>query len=308
MKQKYLLSIFQIQIVKMKIVHSKILMKRNQINPRRICLWSQYDSWRIKWDIYIMLLATISWFLVPYNIAFQNEFDNTIYSDLFEAVGNFCFIFDIFISFRTTYVDDSTQDEVTDWKKIAKQYLKGRFWIDFLASIPFDYVTYLYQGSNTFFLDFFKLLKLFRVLRLSKLVAYMNIKNEIKNSIRLIKLIFFLLLFLHWLGWSWFFIIKQNQDWIPPLDSYSGDDVIYNRGNYYQYFEMFYYALLILGGNDISPKGLFQIIFTIFMLIICSIVNAIILGNFTVMLTSLNRKSSRFQEKLENVTDVMKKS
>ena len=139
-------------------------------------MWSQYDPWRIKWDIFVILLATISWFLVPYNISFQNEFDNTIYSDIFDAFMNFWFIFDIFINFRTTYVDDSTQDEVTNWKRIAIEYIKGKFWVDLLASIPFDYVSYVYQGSNTFFLDFFKLLKLFRVLRLSKLVAYMNLK------------------------------------------------------------------------------------------------------------------------------------
>ena len=115
-----------------------------------------------------------------------------------------------------------------------------------------------------------------------------------------------MLLFIHWLGCCWFFIVKQNQNWIPPLDSYTGGDNVYNKGNYYQYFEMLYYALLIFGGNDISPNGLFQIAFIIIMLIFCSIANAIILGNITVMLTSLNRKSSRFQEKLENVTDVMK--
>ena len=95
---------------------------------------------------------------------------------IFDAFMNFWFIFDIFINFRTTYVDDSTQDEVTNWKRIAIEYIKGKFWVDLLASIPFDYVSYVYQGSNTFFLDFFKLLKLFRVLRLSKLVAYMNLK------------------------------------------------------------------------------------------------------------------------------------
>lgn len=34
--------------------------------------------------------------------------------------------------------------------------------------------------------------------------------------------------------------------------------------------------------------------------------NAIIFGNFAVMLQSMNRKSSLFQEKLETTTDVMK--
>lgn len=51
---------------------------------------------------------------------------------------------------------------------------------------------------------------------------------------------------------------------------------------------------------------MFETVFIVVILIVCSIVNAVILGNVTVMLQSLNRKSSRFQEKLENVTDIMK--
>lgn len=62
----------------------------------------------------------------------------------------------------------------------------------------------------------------------------------------------------------------------------------------------------MLGGNDIGPRGEFQLLFISTMLVTCAIGNAIIFGNFAVMLQSLNRKSSLFQEKLESITDVMK--
>jgi len=48
------------------------------------------------------------------------------------------FFIDIIVNFRTSFTNTMTGDEVTDFKLIAKNYLKLRFWIDVLATIPFD--------------------------------------------------------------------------------------------------------------------------------------------------------------------------
>lgn len=107
---------------------------------------------------------------------------------------------DILINFRTSYLNELTGAEVVNLKAIAKKYLKGRFLVDFLASIPVEIFTYMFVGGskdNTFVLQMFGLLKLVRVLRLSRLIAYMNLKNDVKMSLKLIKLIFFLVMFLH---------------------------------------------------------------------------------------------------------------
>lgn len=182
-----------------------------------------------------MFLATLSCFTVPYNVTFPNEVDESEYSTIIEGLINFCFIADILISFRTTFIDESTQEEVIKEKAIAIQYLKGRFWIDLLASIPFDYLMFLFSSGNTFYLNFFRLLKLFRILRLSKLIAYLNLRNEIKSSLRIIKLMFFLILFLHCLGCSWFFIAQQKEQWIPPLDYVFVKTEIYTESNLLKY-------------------------------------------------------------------------
>ena len=49
------------------------------------------------------------------------------------------FFFDIAICFNTAYVDEKG-DYITDRKKIALDYLKGWFWIDFISNIPLDYI------------------------------------------------------------------------------------------------------------------------------------------------------------------------
>lgn len=254
-----------------------------------------------------MLLAILNCFQVPYNVAFSNPIDESIYSTLVDAIINVFFILDIFINFCTTYIDSDSKEEVTNYKLIALSYLKGRFIIDLLASIPFDYVNYLHSNTDTIFFELFSLLKLVRILRLSRLITYLNLRNEVKSSLRLVKLMFFLILFLHCLGCGWFFIVKQTEKWIPPLDYVFIDTTIYTENHFMQYCTSLYHAVLMLGGNDVGPRGEYELIFTSVILIFCAIVNAIILGNFAVMLQSLNRKSSMFQEKVEKVTDVMKK-
>ena len=80
-------------------------------------------------------------------------------------------------------------------------------------------------------------------------------------SLKLGKLIFFLILFLHCLGCVWFFIAKQNKEWIPPLDYVWIQTDIYDEGVFYQYIISLYHAILMLGGNDVGPRGSFQLSF-----------------------------------------------
>jgi hypothetical protein len=57
-----------------------------------------------------------------------------ILSDLID----YCFMTDIVISFRTTYQDPFTGEEVYQQKKIANHYFYGRFWIDLISTIPVE--------------------------------------------------------------------------------------------------------------------------------------------------------------------------
>jgi hypothetical protein len=57
---------------------------------------------------------------------------------IINSIIDFVFLMDIFVNFRTSYINPRTGDEVFEPKKIAKNYVKGRFWIDSLATVPFD--------------------------------------------------------------------------------------------------------------------------------------------------------------------------
>ena len=134
----------------------------------------------------------------------------------------------------------------------------------------------------------------------------MNIKDDIKMSLKLGKLVFFLIMYIHWVGWIWFFIAKQNEEWIPPLDYVFIVTDIYKEDAFHKYWSSLYHAMLTLGGNDIGPRGSFQLAWITTLLFAGSIINASIFGNIAVLLQQLNRKSTKFQEKVENANAAMK--
>jgi hypothetical protein len=167
----------------------------------RHCMFRSGDGFRVKWDIFIMLLAIYSCFIVPVQFSFDPEFAKGLVFILADLTVNVIFFIDIIVNFRTTFIHRKTGKEVTSRFEIAVNYLKFRFWIDFLATIPFDTVGILFiQEDNTSLLQLFSLLKLVRVLRLGRIISMMKVKDEIKLSLRIVKLVFFLMLYLHCLG------------------------------------------------------------------------------------------------------------
>ena len=100
------------------------------------------------------------------NIAFAIE--QTTFMDIFNLCIDMLFMVDIVVSFRTTFINTKTGDEIWNPKMIGKRYvLGGRFWIDLLSSIPMDQFG---SGDAAEFLAAFGMLKLMRVTRISRII------------------------------------------------------------------------------------------------------------------------------------------
>jgi len=65
-----------------------------------------------------------------------------------------------------------TGQEVRCPKKIAIRYLKFYFWIDMLSAVPFNLL------SENKIVNLLALIKVFRLFRLKKLVAYMHFDTK----------------------------------------------------------------------------------------------------------------------------------
>jgi hypothetical protein len=184
-----------------------------------------------------MFLATWNCFYVPFNVAFEADIFGKKPSAVMNWLIDILFMIDVVVNFRTAILDEKTGKEIYNGKVIALNYLRGKFWIDMLASLPFDFITLFFRNAdgNSLTFQLFGLLKLVRILRLSRLITYMNLKNDVKMSLKLGKLIFFLVMYIHCVGCAWFFIAKQNENWIPPLDYVYIETDIYEEDALQQY-------------------------------------------------------------------------
>ena len=86
-----------------------------------------------------------------------------------------------------------------DGKIIATSYLKGRFILDLIAAIPFELIQKSLSASRSLsHLGILSLFKIIRVLRFTKVISYLNTTDDIKWSLKFFKLIFYLIIYLHW--------------------------------------------------------------------------------------------------------------
>lgn len=161
---------------------------------------------RLYWDCWIIILAIWNSLYIPYDIAFSPSISDNWLMIFFNALIDFNFFIDIILTFRTTYYD-SDGEEVFDWKKIAKKYLLGRFFIDLISTIPLD------SMGNLPVLQTFQLLKLFRLSRISKIIKNLPLKEDLKTIIKVLNLIFMLFIYIHCIACIDFLIVNQSKKW-----------------------------------------------------------------------------------------------
>ena len=73
-----------------------------------------------------------------------------------------------------------------------------------------------------------------------------------------------------------------------------------------KYWNAVYHAVLMLTGNDIGPRGSFQVAFCTVSLLIGAMINANIFGEMAVLMAGLSKKAAKFQGMLDGANTAMK--
>lgn len=74
----------------------------------------------------------------------------------------------------------------------------------------------------------------------------------------------------------------------------------------FQYWMSIYHAVLLLTGNDIGPRGWFQVAFTAFFITMGALINANMFGQLAVIVSTINRKTTQFHDKIDISNTAMK--
>ena len=169
---------------------------------------------KTSWDLFIIVLVLVNSVTIPLEMSFSDlEVLNSNWYNVMEVLINISFVLDIIVNFFTYFKSPKTGLFVTDRWEIAKNYMCGpRFTIDILASIPFEHFQSVEEGQEESSVQGYQnvtgLLKLFRLLRIGRLVTYMRIKDSFKLGFRIIAITFALIIIIHYIGCFWFLAVR----------------------------------------------------------------------------------------------------
>lgn len=134
--------------------------------------------------------------IIPVGITFFTEQTTTPWI-IFNVASDTVFLLDLIMNFRTGTVNEDSSEIILDPKVIKMNYLKSWFVVDFISSIPVDYIflivekgmdSEVYKTARALrIVRFTKILSLLRLLRLSRLIRYIHQWEEVSHPFFFLK-------------------------------------------------------------------------------------------------------------------------
>lgn len=137
----------------------------------------------------MLLLMVGNLIIIPVGITFFKD-EHTPAWIVFNVVSDTFFLVDLVLNFRTGIVKEDSTEIILDPQQIKVKYLRSWFAVDFISSIPVDYIFLIVETriDSDFYktaralriVRFTKILSLLRLLRLSRLIRYIHQWEEVR--------------------------------------------------------------------------------------------------------------------------------
>ncbi|KAI4901433.1 hypothetical protein NFI96_014720 [Prochilodus magdalenae] len=278
-------------------------------------------SW-FYWDLIMLIMMMGNLIIIPVGITFFSEQTTTTWL-VFNVASDTIFLVDLVMNFRTGIVNEESSEIILDPKVIKMNYLKSWFVVDFLSSIPVDYIflivekgfdSEVYKTARALrIVRFTKILSLLRLLRLSRLIRYIHQWEEIFHMtydlasavVRIFNLIGMMLLLCHWDGCLQF-LVPLLQDFPPDCWVSLNGMVNDSWGKQYSYalFKAMSHMLCI-GYGARAPVSMSDLWITMLSMIVGATCYAMFVGHATALIQSLDSSRRQYQEKYKQVEQYM---
>ncbi|XP_055359140.1 potassium/sodium hyperpolarization-activated cyclic nucleotide-gated channel 3-like isoform X2 [Betta splendens] len=269
----------------------------------------------------MLLLMMGNLIVLPVGITFF-RYENTPSWIIFNVVSDTLFMVDLVLNFRTGIVKEDSTEILLDPRAIRQNYLRSWFLVDFVSSIPVDYIflmvdsldSEVYRTARALrIVRFTKILSLLRLLRLSRLIRYIHQWEEIFHMtydlasamVRIVNLIGMMLLLCHWDGCLQF-LVPMLQDF--PPDCWVSKNVMVNDTWGVQYSYALFKAMshmLCIGYGAQAPEGMTDVWLTMLSMIVGATCYAMFIGHATALIQSLDSSRRQYQEKYKQVEQYM---
>ncbi|KAK4471808.1 hypothetical protein MN116_005202 [Schistosoma mekongi] len=278
------------------------------------------SNFRFYWDLLMLMLLIANLIILPVAISFFND-DLSIHWIIFNSISDVVFIADIAVKFRTGVVANDYADEIIlNPKEIARHYLKSWFILDFISSIPMDYLYLIFNKKdhyNQFFsagrtlriLRLAKLLSMLRLLRLTRLVRYVSQWEEFLNIaskfMGIFNLVLLMLLLGHWNACLQYLIPMLME--FPP-DSWVKRCKLENADWFQQYTWALFKAMshmLSIGYGRFPPTSIGEAWITIVSMMSGATCYALFVGHAAALIQSFDTSKRLYREKFKQVEEYM---
>ncbi|KAG5856380.1 hypothetical protein ANANG_G00007370 [Anguilla anguilla] len=304
--------------------HKAVAMEQERLKSAGVWIIHPYSDFRFYWDLLMLLLMMGNLIILPVGITFfENE--NTLPWIIFNVVSDTLFLVDLVLNFRTGIVKEDSTEILLDPRAIRQRYLKSWFLVDFVSSIPVDYIflmvdlearidSEVYRTARALrIVRFTKILSLLRLLRLSRLIRYIHQWEEIFHMtydlasamVRIVNLIGMMLLLCHWDGCLQF-LVPMLQEF--PADCWVSKNNMVNDTWGVQYSYALFKAMshmLCIGYGAQAPEGMTDVWLTMLSMIVGATCYAMFIGHATALIQSLDSSRRQYQEKYKQVEQYM---
>ena len=134
----------------------------------------------MKWNFCMSNILLFSCVTEPIQLAFLSE-EETKFWRITNQTVDILFMIDIIVCFNTAFINLEDLSINRNRWEISKKYLKGWFFIDFIAIVPFDKI--LSSGSFNSLVRFTRIGRLSKLIKLTRLLRVLKILNTKKNGL-----------------------------------------------------------------------------------------------------------------------------
>jgi len=231
------------------------------------------------WDVWIFVNLLITGVAEPYMEVFMTDAWQTKFVNVYLA---FVFMLDTCLNFFRAF-RDSTRDGVvlvTDPSRIARHYLRTRFWADALSSLPLALIS-----------PRLAIFQLLRILRLHRMMWHLAQAGVSFSALNLVEFCLMSGFVLHWLACVWATIgLDEDGSWMlvaqEKLGFFEADNCVD------KYLLSLYWAVTVLssvGFGDITPGTRAEFLCAIVCMGIGGCVWAYIVGSVCGMVSALDK-------------------
>ena len=246
------------------------------------------SRWKLGWDLLICAIAITTGLVLPVELlrGFSNSPNLAAWWTLFSVIG----LIDIVVNFNTTI--ERNGQILRNRSAISRRYLRGMFWPDLLANLPF----FLASGLNmqTMVVALLPLLRLPKLLHIT--ARWQDLQLISTAVIRMIRYGIALALITNGVAclWLWVGLAETGPlGWIQRLQLSREDFPTL-------YLQSFYWTVTTLatvGYGDITPKTNLEILLAVIIMITGAILLAVAVANVVGIISQFDAGQSEHRNR-----------